>query len=203
MSAPRLSPREVLPLVRRLACVPDPLALYAALTEGGRRPETLLLESADAHDAAGQRSLIVARSMLRLTCRDGAIEAEALTAHGEALRGALRLDRAARQLDPAVPRDGADLPDLDESARLLAPGPLDALRSAVLGVRLIADAGFFAIVGAGIFGYDLVDRFESLPGPRADPDRFPDFVFWIPDRSVLIDSDLRPVAVDRQGSAST
>ena len=98
MSVPRLSPREVLPLVRRLACVPDPLALFTALTEGGRRPDTLLLESADAHDAAGQRSLIVARSMLRLAGREGAIEADALTANGEALRGALGLDQGARRL---------------------------------------------------------------------------------------------------------
>ena len=72
MSGPRLGAGEILPLVRRMTGAPDPLTLYAALTDGALRPDTLLLESADAATRAGERSVLVVRSMLRITCRGGA-----------------------------------------------------------------------------------------------------------------------------------
>src|SRR5688572_30969708 len=59
----------LVPLVRRLDGAADPLALYAALTNGGRHADTMLLESADSSGLSGTRSLIVARSLMRLTCR--------------------------------------------------------------------------------------------------------------------------------------
>lgn len=197
---------EILPLVRRLGGAPDPLALYAALTEGGSRPDTLLLESADSAAGVGQRSLLVVRSMLRLTCRGREVEAEALSPNGAALRetivcppgerssgdireaaSLLALDRresfSSRASDAGAGRNG----ELDERARLLAPGPLDLLRAAALRPRILSDAGPFSHFAAGIFGYDLVDLFESLPEPRTDAHGFPDFVFWIPDRAILVD----------------
>ncbi len=236
MSVPRIGPGEILPLVRRLGGVPDPLALYAALTEGGTRPDTLLLESADSAAGVGQRSLLVVRSMLRLTCRGCRVEAAVLSTNGRALcegvgmhvgaevkrdaagrtgrigsdldavpgshtldatvgeihrhSGDLRLfaaDRTRLSATPVLDRSVESGPDLDERARLLAPGPLDALREAVLRPRVLSDAGPFSYFAAGIFGYDLVDHFESLPGPQYDAHGFPDFIFWIPDRAILVD----------------
>jgi len=178
VSAPRLAPGEILPLVRRLDGAPDPLALYAALTEGGRRADTMLLESADSAAGIGQRSLVVARCMLRLTCRGRAVDATALSPNGAALRGRLGLRNSE-----------APGPHLDDRARLLAPGPLDALREAVLEPTLVSDAGPFSHLAAGIFGYDLVDSVESLPAPQSDPERFPDFTFGVPDRSILVDHE--------------
>lgn len=190
MSAPRIGPGEILPLMRRLGGAPDPLALYAALCDGGRRPDTLLLESADATEGGSRRSLVVARSMLRITCRGGAVEVTPLTANGGCLaetmapEGRTRGGGGDRRGEAPSP---AAAVDLDERARLFAPGPLDALRSAVLRPTVLSDAGPFALFAAGIFGYDLVDIFERLPPPRSDGDGFPQYVFWVPDRSILID----------------
>jgi anthranilate synthase component 1 len=176
MSGPRLSTGEILPLVRRFVGAPDPLALHAAVTEGGLRPNTLLLESADAATGVGERSVIVARSMLRLACRGRAVEVEPLSPNGVALAG--RIPRSFSNVD-AVERD--------ERARLLAPGPLDALRAAALEPRLVSEPGPFCHFAAGVFSYDLLDLFERLPAARVDGSGFPDYAFWIPDRTVIVD----------------
>ena len=176
MSGPRLSDGEILPLVRRLTGAPDPLALHAAVTDGGRRPDTLLLESADAATGVGERSVLVARSMLRIECRGRSVDVETLSPNGVSLA-------------PSIPRSfaiGLDA-ELDERARLLAPGPLDALRAAVLAPRLVSEPEPFCHFAAGIFSYDLVDLYERLPDARADEVNFPDYVFWLPDRTVVID----------------
>ena len=176
MSGPRLSRGEVLPLVRRLSGAPDPLALYAELTDGARRSDTLLLETADAATGAEERSILVVRSMLRIECRGSAVDVAALSANGLALA-------------EGIPRRFSDLTSeaLDESSRLLAPGPLDALRAAVLAPRLVSDPGSFCYFAAGVFAYDLIDLFEQLPAARSDPFGFPDYVFWLPDRAVIVD----------------
>ena len=44
MSAAAIAPGEALALHRRLTGSPDPLGLYAALTDNGRRRDTFLLE---------------------------------------------------------------------------------------------------------------------------------------------------------------
>src|SRR5439155_10285265 len=50
-------------LTRRLSRAPDRLALYAALSDGGRRPDTMLLET-----LAGP-SLILDQAAVRIECR--------------------------------------------------------------------------------------------------------------------------------------
>ena len=184
MSGPRLAPGEILPLVRRMSGAPDPLALFAALTDGGQRDDTLLLESADAATGAGTRSVIVPRSMLRLTCRGRSVAVEPLSPNGAALV-------------PSIPTrfDPAPAGERDERARLLERSPLDALRAAVLSPRLVSEPVPFAHFGAGIFAYDLVDLFERLPEPRADALGFPEYVFWIPDRAVIVDHARRATTV--------
>ena len=176
MSGPRLGAGEVLPLVRRMTGAPDPLTLFAALTEGGRRPDTLLLESADATTRVGERSVLVVRSMLRITCRSGHIVLDSLSVSGAEL--ASRVTCSPPELERG---------ERDERERLLAPGPLDALREAVLSPRLVSEAGTFSLFAAGIFAYDLVDLFESLPPPKVDTLGFPDYVFWVPDRVIVVD----------------
>jgi len=176
MSGPRLSNGEILPLVRRLTGAPDPLALHAAVTDGGRHHDTLLLESADAATGVGERSVLVARSMLRIECRGRSVDVEALSPNGVSLA-------------PSIPRSfepGTDA-ELDERGRLLAPGPLDALRAAALVPRLVSEPEPFCHFAAGIFSYDLVDLYERLPDARSNPLDFPDYVFWLPDRTVVVD----------------
>ena len=52
MSVPAAVAGEVHVLTRRLSVAPHPLVLLHALTDGGGRPDTLLLEQADAASGA-------------------------------------------------------------------------------------------------------------------------------------------------------
>ena len=68
-----LHPGTVLPLVREVTGSPDPLALYRALSEGGRSPGTVLLESAETGAGSGERG--EARAAVELEDFDRAMAA--------------------------------------------------------------------------------------------------------------------------------
>jgi anthranilate synthase component 1 len=191
MKGPQVGPGEILPLVRRLPGAPDPLALFSALTEGGRA-DTILLESADAASGQGERSILLPRTMLRLEGRGSVVRIEPLTPNGVALRDWLGCALAAQA---SISRDGeslvAEWPPIatvqESRARLRSAGPLDALRAIVHRVRLVSEPATFAHLAAGIFAYDLVDSQESLPRAKSDLLDFPDFVFWVPEQLVVLD----------------
>ena len=193
MSRPNLAPGDLLPLVRRLAGTPDPLALYSALTESGTHPDTLLLESADAATGRGEKSVLLPRTMLRLECRGQDVRIFPLTPNGVALRDWLQQDLAAfatvsRDDDVLVAQfAAAPAGARDERARLTARGPLDALRAVVLRPNLVSSPAPLAHLAAGIFAYDLIDLFERLPAARNDVLDFPDFVFWVPEQILILD----------------
>lgn len=193
MSRPNLTPGDILPLVRRLTGAPDPLALFAALTEGGHRPDTLLLESADAATGLGEKSVLLPRTMLRLECRGREVRVTALTANGAALRtwiaARLRESATVREEGEALVVTFAAPPpgERDELSRLRAPGPLDALRAVALTPRLVSSPAPLAHLAAGVFAYDLVDLFERLPAARSDQLGFPDYVFWVPEQVLILD----------------
>ncbi len=179
MSVPAAVAGEVHVLTRRLSAAPHPLVLLHTLTDGGERPDTLLLEQADAA-SGGRRSLIVARSMGRVACRDdGGIEREALTPNGRSLFDAMG------PMTLAPPR--AESEELDDRARLTAPGPLDPLRRLLALMKAPGSARPGGPLLAGLFSYDLVDRIERLPAGRPGLAGVPLYLFWIPDRLILID----------------
>lgn len=185
----------MLPLVRRLAATPDPLALFGGLTDDGRRPDTLLLESADTTTGQGERSILIPRAAARLTCRGREVRVAPLTPNGVAL--AQWLSRAAgdaAQVDWDAesgelifrypPRPGGDLHD---AARIRSLSPLDALRRIACAPLLVARPATLTHLVAGVFSYDLVDLFENLPPAAADPLGYPDYVFWVPEQLIVVD----------------
>ena len=191
MKGPQVGPGEILPLVRRLPGAPDPLALFSALTEGGRT-DTIMLESADAASGQGERSILLPRTMLRLEGRGSVVRIEPLTPNGVTLRDWLGCALAKQA---SISRDGDSLvaewppiaTDQESRARLRSAGPLDALRAIVHRIRLVSEPATFAHLAAGIFAYDLVDSQESLPPAKSDLLDFPDFVFWVPEQLVVLD----------------
>ena len=166
---------------RRLPGNHDPVALHAALAaEAGAAP--LLFRRTDG------RALILVDSALRLEA--GALDAT-ITAHSEG--GELLLDRLAahhaEHLVTRTPRradlrfERCDHPD--EAIRSAAPTPLDALRSIVFGTSALDRDEPFALVAAGIAGFDHVDMVERLV-PRA-PGDFPDLLFLLAETLVVIE----------------
>ena len=192
MRGPTLAAGQILPLVRRLSGAPDPLALFASLTDGGQRTDTLLLESADAASGVGEKSLLLPRTSLRIEGRGRAVRIDPLTPNGQAMRDWLAGTLADRA---QVTRDGPALnlvfpaapPGQDEQSRLTVPGPLDVLRAVTLWPVLVSEPAALAHLAAGIFAYDLVDLLERLPAARADQLGFPDFVFWVPEQILILD----------------
>lgn len=190
MTPPSFDLGHVTPLARRLATAPDPLSLFARLTDGGRRPDTLLLESADRPH--GERSILMPRCAVRMTGRGGEVEARALTASGVNALAFLAERLEGRRVpsdDSRVLRLRFPLPagEQSERARLTAASPLDALRVLSRAWTLTSRPSAMPLLAAGVFAYDQIDAFECLPAPRHDPHGYPDFVFWLPEQMVLID----------------
>ena len=191
MEPARIPEGSVLPLVREVTGSPDPLALYAALSDGGRRAGTFLLESAERGAGAGERSLLGVSEALRIVCTGRTVEISARSANGRALLPWI----AARLPDPVVLPDDkvrAVFPapppgPRDEMARARLSSPLDALRTAVLAPQVLAHPTDACWLAAGVFSYDLVELFEELPPGR--PERFPTphFEFSVPDRLIIVD----------------
>jgi len=176
-------------LTRRLAAPADRLALYAALSDGGTRADTMLLET-----LAGP-SLILDRAALRIECRGGEVVLTRLTAGGDAL---MRI--AARSLPERVAAHEADRLILrfprtasdDAEQRLLAPSPFDVLRALTSGIRSDTPEEPFTLALMGVVAFDHVDLFEDLPAPAEDRLNFPDFIFWAAESLVVAEPALAP-----------
>jgi anthranilate synthase component 1 len=198
MSVPDLPPGQLLPLARRLSARPDPLALFGALTAQGSRADTLLLESADSATGEGERSLLIPRAALRVTCRGGEVRVVPLTPNGTALAEWLASISGGavwegRTLVLAYPLPvGLDAPDAE---RIRGRSPLDALRMLALGPTVTAQPTALTHLVAGVFAYDLIDLFETLPPAATDPLDFPDYLFWVPEQLVVVDHARGGVAV--------
>jgi anthranilate synthase component 1 len=187
----------ILPLVRELTGNPDPLELYRRFSEGGRRPGTFLLESAETGAGAGERSLIGVGAALRITCTGRRVTVEPLSANGRSLLPWIAERLAACQQGPiqvsqengTITADFPVLPEIerDEAARARLLSPLEALRTVVFGPCLLAHPIDACHLAAGVLSYDLVELFESLPPGRPESAETPHFEFVVPDRLVIVD----------------
>ncbi|MHB2017087.1 MAG: anthranilate synthase component 1, partial [Candidatus Xenobia bacterium] len=188
----KVRPGEVMPLSRRLSICPDPLPLYAALTDNGRRPDTFLLESADITTQRGERSLLGIRSALRMTCRGREVAVNPLSPNGlsvlpwiaRGLRDKAEVDLQPESLTvrfPEVPHGGS------EAERMHAASPLDALRQMAMSWKVVSNPAPLSVLCAGVFSYDLLEVFETLPRATDDPYHYPELVFWLPEVLAVID----------------
>lgn len=180
----------------------DPTAIFNQLC--GARPATLLLESAEIDNKQNLKSLMVLDSAMRITALGPRVTLRALTANGAAL---LPL------LDAALPKDvrinahpnGRELifPEiaagLDEDARLRSLSVFDCLRLLTTLVPSPDNAPEALFLG-GLFAYDLVAGFETLP-PVSQHQRCPDFCFYLAETLLILDHQQRTCRL--QGSLFT
>ena len=186
---------QSLALVRTIPQCPDPTVLLAQAAETFGPLGTMLLESADQAGGRAGRSLIVARSALRVEARGPIVHVRALNPNGEALLpwltdalGSLgSVEPAEKGLAVRFPPFGGG----DEDARLAAPGPADVLRTLTTGLSWKeADPDAVPLVG-GVFSYDFIEALEDIPPAATDPLGWPDYEFWLADRLVWLDHDRR------------
>ena len=192
MSAPRIGEAQALALCRQLPGALDPLDLYAALSDGGRRRDTMLLER-----SVGP-GLVLDRAAVRITCRGHDVDARALSDGGANVLAAL-----GRQLSDHVVAQASDRlelrfpeitsPDLEE--RLRAPSPFSVLRFLSSGIGLASKEEPFTLAALGVIAFDHVDLIETLPPAAEDPLGFPDFVFWLAESLIVFEPGARPRAL--------
>ncbi len=183
MTPPSLRSGEVLALRRTLSGARDPLALFAALTGDGSRPDRLFFETEG-------RAFILDAAAARVTCRGQQVELEALGDNGrlvvEAVRarlGSYLVAGTADGIKLCFPRPTGD----DPAARLFAPSPFDVLREMVFGLKSLSPEEPFGIFATGAVAFDHVDLLEDLPPAKSDPFGFPDYQFWLAESLVVIE----------------
>jgi anthranilate synthase component 1 len=176
-------------LTRRLYRTPDRLALYAALSDRGRRPDTMLLET-----LAGP-SLILDQAAVRVECRGREVRMIALTGGGRLVLKTIERSfahaSAERTEDVLVLRFAAPSGD-DAQARLLAASPFDVLRTLSTGVTSGTPEEPFTLALLGTIAFDHVDLFEELPEAAEDPLGFPDYIFWLAESLIVFEQGLAP-----------
>lgn len=184
----RLAEGQALALQRRLPSSPDRLALYAALTDHGRRRDTFLLER-----TVGP-SLLMEQAAVRVECRGPCVTLVALSKDGGQV-----LATAARRLPERVEAQEKDRLTLrfpamtgdDAEARLLAPSPLDVLRI-LTGFASASPEEPFTIAALGVVAFDQTDLFEALPANAEDPLGFPDYLFWLAESLIVFEAGAKP-----------
>lgn len=191
MSGP-LGATSIRSVVREVDGVADPLALYSALSCGGAAAGTFLLESGDAGEATGERSLVGCSCAIRVACSGQSVRVEAWNGNGRSFLPwiAGRLEESAD-----VTRSGSSVralfaeraspPEEEDGTRLLSP--LDALRAVTLEAPCEDGSSEDLLLSGGIFSYDLVDLLEALPPGRPLPGQPPDFEFFLQDRLIVVD----------------
>jgi len=166
----------------------DTLTLFKALAK--ERSDTALLESMDGNGLNNRQSLLFINSALRIEARNTTVTIVALSDNGKAAIAAARPSlKALGQLEPTtdqtklrfskVSHTGSDLD------RIKAKSTLDTIRLLCQGWQCGAQTPM-PIHAPGIFSYDHLEQFEELPKAREDRLDFPSFVFWLPERMVIL-----------------
>ncbi|MXP48815.1 anthranilate synthase component 1 [Pantoea sp. Eser] len=170
----------------------DPAAVFHQLC--GARPATLLLESADIDSKKNLKSLLIVDSALRISALDNQVTIQALSENGRALLPLLDATLPGT-VDNQVRPDGRELTfppgsgQQDEDSRLQALSVFDALRLIPQLVNSPADEREAVLLG-GLFAYDLVAGFETLP-PLENMQRCPDYCFYLAETLLVIDHQTR------------
>lgn len=164
---------------RRLVGWHDPVELHAALAAGGA---TLLFRRTHG------RAIILVDAAIRLEARGGTTKIEALSEGGELMLGRLAVrfaDRLVGRGERSLQLAFARCDDPDEAVRASSPTALDALRSLVFDLAPRESDEPFAVMAAGIVGFDHVDMVEALPAHA--PGDFPDLLFLLAETMIVIE----------------
>jgi anthranilate synthase component 1 len=181
--------------VRRIESVVPPLPLYREHCDQGRRPHTLLLESADPGSGRPQRSMVMLSAALSITAESGWVTVAALNPNGEALLPALgeHLTGSIASVNPGTlrMRVASSRHVRVEAERIRAPATLDVLRTLANLLRPGLAGNPESVFLAGVMSYDLIGEFEELPPPTGAVAEVPDFRFYLADRLVVVDHTRR------------
>jgi anthranilate synthase component 1 len=187
-------PGTVESIVVEAPYIANPLHAYHILAN----KHSILLESAEIDSKDNLKSLLLIDAALRIECNKNTVVITALSKNGQPLLpfiAELLSDYANPQLRAEAKH--AQIPsltlnfkkcdvDLDEDSRLKQHSVFDALRiiqSSLKALRQHPHAVFLA----GVFAYDLLANFESLPEVPESSNTCPDYVFYLAETLILVD----------------
>ena len=172
----------------------DPLAAFGHICEN--RSNALLLESAEIDSKDNLQSLLMVDAALRLECRGNQVQIKALSDNGRSILPLFE-SQCPKGIHCTLQNEQSitlvcDLPDntLDEDSRLKAASVMDALRIIVNKITPIRQHPHALFLG-GVFAYDMLAGFESLPEVKDGENDCPDFVFYLAETLITVDHQTR------------
>ncbi|RUO35299.1 anthranilate synthase component 1 [Aliidiomarina sanyensis] len=175
----------------------DPVHMFRQLTAGqSKQAEHILLESAEISSRQNLKSILMVDAALRLICRGDIVTIEAVSDSG-----ALLLPWIAEQLQPdativeSVPSQKRTLvlrytppPEgLSEQERLQYPSQVAPLRLLQQQLKHQGQNHPLGIFLTGVFAYDFLATFESLPDVPEGANTCPDYQFYLAETLVVVD----------------
>ncbi|MFH1431933.1 MAG: anthranilate synthase component 1 [archaeon] len=184
---------QIVPIYKKTKGLGCPVEFFAKLSDYGRNPHCLLLESASVSAKYAQFSMGTAAPCLKISGRGDDFEIIALNSLGERFLLSIKddlsfsdslkygKDRITGKLKP-VRKKG-----ISEEERLRQKTHVDILR--VIAFKflptsrpLVPYAGLL-----GMFSYDFIDQFEDLPKNRQDVLGTPDYEVYFADNLFICD----------------
>ncbi|MAA96196.1 MAG: anthranilate synthase component I, partial [Rheinheimera sp.] len=172
----------------------DALASFASLSADSNG--AVLLESAEIDSKDNLKSLMLIDAALRIECNGMQVNVTALSQNGTTLLPFLadklaNLARVSQSNTTLTLSFSQPDPLLDEVSRLVQPNPFSVLR--VIQHQLTSHAdkespdANFAIMLAGVIGYDMVANVEQLPEVGNGNNQCPDYLFYLAETLLVLD----------------
>ncbi|MEM9100918.1 MAG: anthranilate synthase component 1 [Pseudomonadota bacterium] len=173
----------------KVDCQHDPLNIFYHLTYQGKKKSTMLLESSEIGSKHAEKSLLVLSSVLRIVCVERQVTLSALNANGVQALKLLKLnltdDETSSSDEHLTLSYEENDRNQDEEGRLFSRSPVDVLRKIqqVFGKSNEPYSSFLC----GLFGYDLIETFETLPEVNTGEADTPNYVFYLAETLLVID----------------
>jgi len=201
-----VSADEIQTLSKMLECELDPVILFEALVkkmptndDDQKARNRMLLESCRIDSKQHLKSILIHKSALRIECQGDQVTIASLTSNGnnalthlskvfhcESDRLTLRSGEST--LTITYPKANLSGAILDEDTRLKQLSPIDCLRTinrAFSGQNSTPYSNFLS----GLFAFDLIATFETLPEVPQGDNCCPDYVFYLAEELVVIDHE--------------
>lgn len=187
------TPGEVFSIALETDYIDEPQALFAQLTAD--KEHCVLLQSAEIDSKDHLDSFLLIDTAVKITCSGQTVRFDALSGNGQSLLSHLNEALAKYATLESKPETliahfAAADSNLDEAERLKHPNAFQALRSVIQEVKTLGNQPF-SLFMAGVFAYDMIANFESLPDVPDGENTCPDYCFYIAETLILIDHSNR------------
>jgi anthranilate synthase component I len=153
--------------------------------------DMLLLESADIVTKLGEKSMLFLDFALKIESFNNKVSITALLREAEEIVEKVK-EIFRDEIIESLPNSATFLFNplhhhLDLLEKMRAGSALDVLRTILSSLDLDDIKEKNSLMLTGVFSYDFLDHFEKLPIANADVHGFPDYLFYLPLTSILID----------------